>query len=80
MKTDHDPIEGDFIPDYIGWENDFDERCRRPGKITVSLQSHDLPAGIEKAIQERATKNGWVLVLNHADKRPSVLIFNKAAD
>lgn len=77
MNTDLSPIENDFIPDYVGWENDFDERCSRLRRICVKLESRDLPAGAEKAIRERAHKNGMTLVLDHADQNPSILIFEK---
>ena len=54
MRTDLSSIKSDFVPDYTGWENDFDELCRRLNKITVKLRSPDLPAGVEKEIREAA--------------------------
>lgn len=77
MNTDLSPIENDFIPDYVGWENDFDERCLRQRRVTVKLESRDLPAGVEQAIRQQADKNGMVLILDHADQKPSILIFEK---
>jgi hypothetical protein len=79
MRTDQSSIESDFIPDYTGWENDFDERCNRQNKITVKLQSADLLAGAERAIRERAEKNGMRLETDHADNVPSILVFKKDA-
>ena len=77
MKTDLSP-NTDFIPDYGGWENDFDERCRRQNEITVKLKSPDLPAGVEQDIKERAAKNGFKLALDRAETERT-LIFRKAA-
>ena len=77
MKTDLSPNNIDFIPDYTGWENDFDERCRRQNKITVKFQSPDLPAGVVENIKERAAKNGLQLVLDQADNQ-KILVFQKA--
>jgi hypothetical protein len=77
MKTDLSPSNTDFIPGYSGWENDFDERCRQQNRITVKLQSADQPAGVEEAIKERATKNGFKLALDHADTE-KILVFEKA--
>jgi hypothetical protein len=79
MKTDLSSIKSDFIPDYNGWENDFDELCRRLSKITVKLQSPDLPAGVEKDIQERAVKNGFTPALDQAGNQPDILVFTKSA-
>jgi hypothetical protein len=76
MKTDLSPIETDFIPDYGGWENDFDERCRRQNKIVVKLKGPDLPPGIEAMIKECALKNGMELIADDADSRRA-LIFKK---
>lgn len=77
MKTDLSPLETDFIPNYTGWENDFDERCRRDANITVKLQARDQPAGVVEEIQNRAIKNGMELVSNQADQEPSILLFKK---
>jgi hypothetical protein len=79
MKTDLSSIKNGFVPDYNGWENDFDELCRRLNKITVKLQSRDLPAGVEQQIQQRAAKNGFAPTPNHAGNRPEILIFTKSA-
>jgi len=79
MRTDLSSTKSDFVPDYNGWENDFDELCRRLNQITVKLQSPDLPAGVEKGIHERAVKNGFALALNHAGKQPDILVFTKSA-
>lgn len=73
MKTDLSPMDADFIPDYIGWENDFDELCRRQNRFTVKLQSPDLPAGVEANIKERATKNGFELVRDQLHTQKSLL-------
>jgi len=78
MKTDLSPNNTDFIPDYGGWENDFDERCRQKNEIRVKLQSPDLPAGVEQDIKERATKNGFKLALDQADTE-KILVFRKTA-
>jgi hypothetical protein len=77
MRTDLSSIKSDFVPDYNGWENDFDELCRRLNRITVKLQSPDLPAGVEKEIQERAVKNGFA-ALGHAGNPPDILVFTKS--
>ena len=77
MKTDLSPNHTDFIPDYTGWENDFDERCRLQSKITVKLQSPDLPAGVVESIKGRAAKNGMKLALDQADAQ-NTLVFQKA--
>jgi hypothetical protein len=79
MRTDLSSIKSDFIPDYEGWENDFDELCRRKNKITVKLRSADLPAGVEKEIQERAVKNGFKPALNPAREQSDILTFTKSA-
>lgn len=79
MRTDLRSIESDFVPDYNGWENDFDELCRRLNKITVKLQSPDLPAGVEQEIQERAVRNGFAPAFDHAGKQPDILAFTKSA-
>ncbi|GEM_PF-4078198 len=76
MRTDLSPIETDFIPGYGGWENDFDERCRRQNVITVKLTGPDLPPGIEQIIVERAIKNGLELVLEDTDAR-DVMVFRR---
>jgi len=76
MKTDLSPSNTDFIPDYGGWENDFDERCRQQNQIRVKLQSPDLPAGVEQAIKERAAKNGLTLLLDKADTE-KILVFKR---
>ena len=78
MRTDLSSIKSDFVPDYTGWENDFDELCRQLNKIAVKLQSPDLPAGVEKEIQERAVKNGFAPALDHAGKQPELLVFTKS--
>lgn len=78
MKTDLGSIDGNFVPNYNGWENDFDELCRRKKTITVKLQSPDQPAGVEKEIQERAVKHGFTPALVHATKQPGVMIFTKS--
>lgn len=77
MKTDLSPSNTDFIPDYDGWENDFDERCRQQNEIRVKLQSPDLPAGVEKDIKERAAKNGFKLALDRAETEKT-LVFRKS--
>jgi len=77
MKTDLSPNNTDFIPDYTGWENDFDERCRQQNKIIVKFQSPDLPAGVVENIKERAAKNGLKLVLDQTDTQKT-LVFQKA--
>jgi hypothetical protein len=79
MRTDLSSIKSDFVPDYDGWENDFDELCRRKSKITVKLCSPDLPAGVEKEIQERAVKNGFTPALDSVGTRPNVFVFTKSA-
>jgi hypothetical protein len=79
MRTDLSSIKSDFIPDYSGWENDFDELCRRRNKLTVKLHSPDLPAGIEKEIQERAVKNGFQPTRDHAGQQPNIFVFIKSA-
>jgi hypothetical protein len=79
MRTDLSSIESDFIPDYTGWENDFDERCNRQNQITVKFQSPDLLAGAEQAVRERAAKNGMALAIDDAEKKPSILVFKKSA-
>lgn len=77
MKTDLSP-NTDFIPDYAGWENDFDERCRQQNEIRVKLQSPDVPAGVVENIKGRAIKNGFKLALDQADAEKT-LVFKKAA-
>ena len=79
MRTDLGSINSDFVPDYKGWENDFDELCRKRNNITVKLQSPDLPAGVEKDIRERAVKNGFQPVLDRATQQPDILVFTKSA-
>ena len=76
MKTDLSPSNTDFIPDYSGWENDFDERCRLQNEIRVKLQSPDLPAGVEQSIKERAVKSGLTLVMDQSEPQ-KILIFKK---
>ena len=78
MKTDLSPNNTDFIPDYGGWENDFDERCRLQNEIRVKLHSPDLPAGVEQDIKERATKNGFKLAADQIATEQT-LIFRKTA-
>lgn len=79
MRTDLGSIKSDFIPDYSGWENDFDELCRRLKKITVKLLSPDLPAGIKQEIHERAVKNGFQPTPNPAGKEPDIFVFTRSA-
>ena len=78
MKTDLGSIDTDFVPAYNGWENDFDELCRRKNSIAVKLRSPDLPAGVEKEIQERAVKNGFQLMPCPAGNPPDILVFTKS--
>ena len=77
MKTDLSPNNMDFIPDYGGWENDFDERCRLQNEIRVKLKSPDLPPGVEGDLKARAVKNGFKLVLDQGDTART-LVFQKA--
>lgn len=79
MKTDLSPSNIDFIPDYGGWENDFDERCRLQKEIRVKFKSPDLPAGVEQDIKDRATKNGFKLALDQATSEKT-LVFRKAQE
>jgi len=79
MRTDLGSIKTDFIPDYSGWENDFDELCRGLKKITVKLLSPDLPAGIKQEIHERAVKNGFKPTLDSAGKQSDIFVFTKSA-
>ena len=76
MKTDLSSSNTDFIPDYDGSENDFDERCRLQNEIRVKLKSPDLPAGVEQDLTARAVKNGFELVPSQADAQ--TLVFRKA--
>jgi hypothetical protein len=79
MRTDLGSIKSDFVPDYSGWENDFDERCRSLDKITVKLHSPDLPAGVEKEIHARAVKNGFKPAPKPAGEQPDIFVFTKSA-
>lgn len=78
MRTDLPSTESDFIPDYNGWENDFDELCHKLSVITVKLRSPDLPAGVEKELHDKAAKNGFHPMLNPAGQQPDIFVFRKS--